>query len=82
MHFQLPRYRIADAIVEAFMITNMDVIESRVVLWGPNGIRLSVRESYVKGNTPNVGGYYVCFADGAETFVDALDFHANFQPIM
>ena len=77
---KLPLYQLGDTHVEAFMITHMEAPGNGVVLWGPNGIRLAVRNSYLEDHYPRVGGYYVCFPDGVETFVDSDDFIANFQP--
>lgn len=76
----LPLYLLGESYVEAFIITQIEILEASVVLRGLNGIRQAVQLSYIDRQNPQVGGYYVCFADGFEAFVNASEFNSNFKP--
>jgi hypothetical protein len=80
MIHSLPLYRLGESYVEAFMIIQIETSEVGATLWGPSGIRQAVRKAYLDYEKPGVGGYYVCFTDGYETFVNADAFRDNFRP--
>lgn len=82
MKHSFPLYRLGDTYVEAFLIVHIDMPEAGIVLWGPGGIRLAVPASYMANHEPHIGGYYVCFTDGAQTFVDGPEFESTFTPVL
>lgn len=77
----LPRYRYEDQEVEAFLITGIDVPDIGALLHGPEGLQHPVKAQFLNDHDPHVGGYYIRFASGLESFMDADIFEVNFREI-
>lgn len=78
----LPRYRYEDQEVEAFLITGIDEPDIGALLHGPDGLRHPVKVRFLREHEPHEGGYYLRFASGLESFMDADVFTANFRRVV
>jgi hypothetical protein len=77
----LPRYTFEQQQVDAFKITGIDVPDIGALLHGPDGIEHPVRARYLDDHEPYVGGYYIRFDSGQESFMDADVFEVNFRRV-
>lgn len=75
-------------VVQAFMIaaitdsyTCSDSEECTVVLRDANGAGVTVNSGYLEKHKPAVGGYFVRYEDGYESFSPAAAFEAGYAPV-
>lgn len=84
---KLPRWK-SHKEVEAFKIAkvlwNHPIAESvtAAVLEGGRGLWVRVEEAYIKKHNPQIGGYYVRYADGYESFSPAEAFEEGYVPLV
>ena len=64
----LPRYK-SKKVVKAGKILSINGVSPAILTVDVGkGMDISVERSYVKKHDPYVGGYYVCYEDGYESF--------------
>ena len=69
-------------IVRAMKITSMEESEHEgMTLYRENGDGVIVSEAYVTKHAPSIGGYYVAYEDGYESFSPAEAFESGYTPV-
>ena len=75
----IPKYR-SHKVVSAFKIGALDVIRDggSVYLVAVDGSRVMVNRAYMEKHNPQVGGYYVLYPDGYESWSPAEAFEQGY----
>lgn len=74
---QLPKYKCHKE-VQAFKITNIKLIEPNTARLSGEGFKVTVSDDYIEKHKPHIGGYYVVYEDGYESFSPAKAFEAGY----